>query len=54
MDEPLRVSRGEATSSEILQNLDAGRRVIIEVEIMGKTMEMATRQQAGPTTAIRR
>lgn len=47
MDEPLRVSRGEATSSEILEHLDAGRRVIIEVEVLGRTMEMTTRRQGG-------
>lgn len=47
MDEPLRVSRGEATSSEILEHLDARRRVIIEVEVLGRTMEMTTRRQGG-------
>lgn len=47
MDEPLHISRGEATSSEILKHLDAGRRVIREGEVLGRTMEMTTRRQGG-------
>lgn len=47
MTDHLRVSRGELTSTEVLEALEEGRRVIIEVDALGMTMEMAVREQRG-------
>ncbi len=47
MPELLRVSRGEVTSTEILAALREGRRVIIEMEVLGRTMKMVIREQDG-------
>ncbi len=43
----VRVKRKELTSTEVLELLDRDERVIIEVELLGKTMEMAIRRQQG-------
>ncbi len=45
MTETIYVSRKDLTSREILQELGNGNRVIIEVEILGKTLRMALRRQ---------
>ncbi len=45
MSEIVRIGRSERTSSEILSDLDAGRRVIIEVELLGRTMELSIRKR---------
>lgn len=47
MEEPLRISRGELTSSEVLRALEKGRRVIIAVELLGRTMELSIREGDG-------
>ena len=40
----MRVGRRELTSTEILEQLEAGNRVLIEVSLLGKTIEMAVRR----------
>ena len=45
MAAPLRVDPGELTSEELIEHLDAGRRVIIEVEVAGSTREVALRRR---------
>ncbi len=45
MSEIVRVGRGERTASEILSDLDDGRRVIIEVELLGRTIELSIRKR---------
>lgn len=40
-----RVSRATLTSTEILRELDTGTRVVIEVELLGRTMEMTVRKR---------
>ncbi len=40
----VRVNRNELTSQEVLDLLDRDERVIIEVEMIGTTMEMAIRK----------
>ncbi len=54
MPETIRVGRKELTSTEVLRELKDGNRVIVEMSVLGKTMNMALRRHAGPTTAIRR
>lgn len=44
MAETLRISRKELTSVEVLDELEEGRRVVIEVEVLGRTMEMTIRR----------
>ena len=43
----VRVKRKELTSKEVLELLGDGERVIIEVDLLGSTMEMAIREQRG-------
>lgn len=40
----IRVGRRELTSAEILEQLEEGNRVLIEVSLLGKTIEMAVRR----------
>lgn len=47
MTETIYVSRKDLTSGEIIRELADGNRVIIEVEILGKTLKMALRRQNG-------
>lgn len=47
MTETIHVDRKDLTSEEIVRELDEGNRVIVEVEILGKTLRMALRQQEG-------
>lgn len=47
MGETIYVNRKDLTSGEILRALADGNRVIIEVEILGKTLQMALRRQNG-------
>ncbi len=45
MSKTVRVSRKELSSTDVLRELDGGNRVLIEVDILGKTMRMAIRRQ---------
>ncbi|SNR51330.1 hypothetical protein [Halorubrum vacuolatum] len=45
MTNVLRVDRKELTSGEILDEVEAGKRVIIEVDMLGKTVRMAIRKR---------
>lgn len=45
--ETIRVKRKDLTSAEIVRELERGNRVIVEVEILGKTLQMAIREQRG-------
>lgn len=47
MAEPLRVQPGELPAEELIELLDAGRRVMIEVEVVGTTREIALRRRSG-------
>ena len=47
MAETLRVSRKDLTSTEVLHELDKGNRVVIEIDLLGKTMRMAIRENDG-------
>ena len=47
MTDVLRVSRKELTSTEVLAELKRGNRVIVEVDLLGVTMNMALRRRAG-------
>lgn len=47
MVETLRVSRKDLTSDKILEELDDGNRVVIEIDLLGKTMRMAIRERSG-------
>ncbi|WP_436344953.1 hypothetical protein [Natronorubrum sp. FCH18a] len=47
MTETIYISRKDLTSGEVLRELGNGNRVIIEVEILGKTLKMALRRQGG-------
>jgi hypothetical protein len=47
MPETIRVGRKELTSSEIVHQLENGNRVIVEVNVLGRTMNMAIRRQGG-------
>ncbi|THE65194.1 hypothetical protein D8Y22_08230 [Salinadaptatus halalkaliphilus] len=46
MTETLRINRKDLTSREIVRELDAGNRVIVEVEVLGRSLNMALRRQA--------
>ena len=46
MTETVTVGRKELTSTEVLRELDDGNRVIIEVDVLGKTMRMSIRRSA--------
>lgn len=43
----VRVKRKELTSGEVLELLENGERVIVEIDLLGSTMEMAIREQRG-------
>lgn len=43
MNEPIRASRGELSSAEVVKTVEDGGRVSIEVGVLGKTMEMSIR-----------
>jgi hypothetical protein len=47
MTETIRVAARELTASEILDLLDAGKRVIIEVSMAGIGLDMSIRHQSG-------
>lgn len=47
MADVIRTSRREMTSREVLEALHEGKRVIIEVTVLGKTIEMAIRETGG-------
>lgn len=47
MTDTLRVGRKDLTASEILDAVDLGNRVVIEVEFLGATMRMAIRKRDG-------
>lgn len=47
MTETHYINRKEMTSTEILDELHHGNRVIIEITLLGKTMRMAIREQNG-------
>ncbi|MWV40248.1 hypothetical protein [Natrialba sp. INN-245] len=47
MPETIRVGRKELTSREVLRELKDGNRVIVEVNVLGTTMNMALRRHAG-------
>lgn len=47
MTDTRRVSRKELTSKEIVRELEAGNRVVIELEVLGATMRMAIREREG-------
>lgn len=43
MTEPLRIAAGELTADEILGALEAGRRVVVETEMLGSPHEVTLR-----------
>ncbi|WP_306052834.1 hypothetical protein [Natronococcus wangiae] len=47
MSETIRIDRKDLTSEEIVRELDKGNRIIVEVEILGKSLNMALRRQKG-------
>ncbi|EMA35437.1 hypothetical protein [Halobiforma nitratireducens] len=47
MGDTIYVDRKDLTSGQILEKLDSGNRVIIEVDVLGKTLRMALRRQQG-------
>ena len=47
MTEIRRISRKEATATEILDVVERGGRVIIELSMLGKTMELSIRETEG-------
>ncbi|MXV61975.1 hypothetical protein GS429_07870 [Natronorubrum sp. JWXQ-INN-674] len=47
MGETIYVNRKDLTSREVLQELADGNRVIIEVTVLGKSLNMALRRQSG-------
>ena len=47
MENVIRVSRKELTTDEILEVLDDGGRVLIEISIIGQTMKVVIREQEG-------
>ena len=47
MGEPLRVNRRELSSREIVEAVEDGRHVVIEVGLLGKQMDVAIRQSDG-------
>lgn len=51
MADVIRTSRREMASREILEALHQGERVIIEVAVLGKTIEIAIRETGARTTA---
>jgi len=47
MTEIRRISRKEATATEVLDVVERGGRVIIELTMLGRTMELAIRETEG-------
>lgn len=47
MTDVLRIGRKELTSTEILEALESGNRVVIEMEFLGRTVRMALREREG-------
>lgn len=47
MTEPIRIEARELTSEEVLNLLKSGSRVIIEVSMVGVSLDMAIRKQEG-------
>ncbi|MDJ1431473.1 hypothetical protein [Halostagnicola sp. A-GB9-2] len=47
MTDILRVGRKDLTATEILDAVDLGNRVVIEIEFLGATMRMAIRKRDG-------
>lgn len=47
MTDIIRVGRKDLTSTEILDAVDVGNRVVIEIEFLGATMRMAIRKRDG-------
>jgi hypothetical protein len=47
MAEPVRVEPGELTADELIELLDSGRRVIVEVDVLGSPHEVTLRQRSG-------
>lgn len=47
MIETIHVQRGDLTSTEILEKVDTGNRVIIEIDLLGQTVRMALRKRSG-------
>ncbi|RQH01502.1 hypothetical protein EA472_08325 [Natrarchaeobius oligotrophus] len=47
MVETIRVDRKELTADEILRELERGNRVIVDVDILGRTMNVAIRRRGG-------
>lgn len=45
MEEPVRVARGELTTTEIIEALQNGQRIIIEVDLLGRSVELALRMR---------
>ncbi|TYL38538.1 hypothetical protein CV102_12110 [Natronococcus pandeyae] len=43
----MRLGRKGRTSTEIIRELEQGNRVIVDVEVLGKTLRMALRRQEG-------
>lgn len=47
MGETIRINRKDLTAREVVSELNDGNRVIIELEIIGKTVTMALRRRNG-------
>lgn len=47
MTETIRIGRKDRTSTEIIRELKQGNRVIVDVEVLGKTLRMSLRRQEG-------
>ena len=47
MTETIRIGRKERSAREIVRELNAGNRVLIELEFLGKTLQMALRRRNG-------
>ncbi|MDQ2051255.1 hypothetical protein RBH26_12275 [Natronolimnohabitans sp. A-GB9] len=45
MSQTIRINRNDLTAKEIVAELNAGNRVIIELEILGRTLQMALRRR---------
>lgn len=45
MTDVLRIQRNDLTAAEILEKLETGNRVVIEIDFVGKTMQMAIRKR---------
>lgn len=43
MAEPLRIDPGDRTADEIIDALDAGRRILVTVELLGRPHEISLR-----------